>query len=151
MPIRKLSVSYHLTNAGAMPASTVARTYVGQAHFGGTGPAGTFCRDCMHWDSLTGSQTPASAKNTGSLAARVSLRCRATRTPADILTCADMATLGQLELVLSSPVGATTLVGPGRRMSCRRLLACHVNKAELQAPIYGALGRSGACRSPGSF
>ena len=40
-------VDQHLHAAGF--EDRIAETYLGQAHFAGSGPDGTACRNCQHW------------------------------------------------------------------------------------------------------
>jgi hypothetical protein len=44
---RKLSFGAHLTQDELNHPA--ARTYIGQAHFAGSGPAGKTCRECCFW------------------------------------------------------------------------------------------------------
>lgn len=46
----------HLTQTDPEFEAMRRRTYPGMAHFAGTGPKGTTCRQCKHWDGA-GEQT----------------------------------------------------------------------------------------------
>lgn len=40
-----------MTDAATVPRTSLQQTIVGMAHFAGTGPGGTACGECIHWQS----------------------------------------------------------------------------------------------------
>lgn len=51
-----IKINEHLKSAPHDAA--LLRTFIGQAHIAGTGPAGTTCRECVHWHKWEKVKTP---------------------------------------------------------------------------------------------